>query len=412
MSMTSPMPLPVRRGRDCPFSPAEEFRALRSSEPVCRTWLPSGEPAWVITRYADVRRVLGDAETFSNTAAGQGPMPPPRPASGTIPPPQPGFFVAYDPPEHTRLRRMVSGEFTMRRLSRLRPYIESLVTEHLDAMQEAGPPADLVQAFALPIPASVICELLGVPQADRPEFHRMGVTLFDLATPPDRQAANFAAMRQYMTDLAAERRARPGGDLLGTLLSEHGAQLTDEELAGICNLLLIAGHETTAKMIALGTLLLLRHPDQLAAVRDRPDLADRATEELLRYLSVVHYGVVLTAVRDVTVGGRRIRAGDYVMCAFPSANRDEELTTEPDRLDVGRDPAPHLAFGYGAHHCLGASLARVELQVCYPALLGRFPDLRLAIPEEEVRFDTYSAVYGVHSLPVAWGPGSPPETQS
>jgi cytochrome P450 len=402
MSLTSEMPLPVRRGRHCPFGPAEEFRRLRSSEPVCLTALPSGEPAWVITRYADVRRVLGDTDTFSNTAAGQGPMPPPRPATGDLPPPQPGYFVAYDPPEHTRLRRMVSGEFSMRRLNRLRPYIESIVEEHLDAMQEAGPPADLVQAFAQPIPSSVICELLGVPYADRADFQHRSDLLFDLTTLPDRQADNFARMRDYMLDLAARRRARPGDDLLSMLLREHGDDLSDEELAGICNLLLVAGHETTTKMLALGMFLLLQHPEQLAALRDRPDLADAATEELLRYLAVVHYGVVLTAVRDVTIGDRRIRAGDYVMCAFPSANRDEELTPDPDRLDITREPVPHLAFGYGAHHCLGAPLARMELQVCYPALLRRFPGLRLAVAPEEVRFDTHSAVYGVQSLPITW----------
>ncbi|GAA2410455.1 cytochrome P450 [Actinomadura vinacea] len=402
MSLTPEMPLPVRRGRHCPFSPAEEFRALRSSEPVCRTTLPSGEPSWVITRYADVRRVLGDTGSFSNAAAGQGPMPPPRPANGEFPPPQPGFFVAYDPPEHTRLRRMVSGEFTMRRISRLRPYIESIVAERLDAMEAAGPPADLVQAFALPIPSSVICELLGVPYADRADFHRVGATLFDLTTPPDRQAGNFERMRRYMIDLAARRRADPGDDLLGMLLREHGADLSDEELAGICNLLLVAGHETTAKMIALGTMLLLEHPDQLAAMRDDPDLADRATEELLRYLSVVHYGFVLTATRDVTIQGRHIRAGDYVMCAFPSANRDEDLISDPERFDITRDPVQHLAFGYGAHHCVGASLARLELRVCYPALLNRFPNLQLAVPRDDIRFDTHSATYGVRSLPITW----------
>ncbi|GAA2720183.1 cytochrome P450 [Actinocorallia aurantiaca] len=402
MSMTSEMPLPVRRGGLCPFSPAEEFRALRSSEPVCRTTLPGGEPSWVITRYADVRRVLGDTASFSNIAAGQGPMPPPRPESREIPPPQEGFFVAYDPPEHTRLRRMVSSAFTMRRLSRLHSYVDSVVAEHLDAMEAAGPPVDLVQALALPLPSSVISELLGVPHADRAELHRIGAMLFDLTTPPAAQAANFDHVRAFMRDLIAHERAVPGDGLIGMLLREHGEDLSDGEMTGICSLLLVAGYETTAKMIALGVLLLLRHPEQLAILRDRPELTAGAVEEMLRYLSVVHYGFVLTATRDVTIQGCRIRAGDYVMCALPSANRDEALVPDPDRFDVTRRPVPHLAFGYGAHHCVGAALARIELRACLPALFGRFPDLHLAVDPEEVVFETHSAVYGVRSLPVAW----------
>ena len=398
------MPLPVRRGRSCPFSPAEEFHRLRVEEPVSRTTLPSGESAWVLARYADVRRVLSDPARFSNVAGGQGPMPPPRVDGEPVPPPQPGFFVAYDPPEHTRMRRMLSGAFATKRIDQLRPWVAAIVTEHLDAMERIEPPIDLMQAFAFPVPSLVICELLGVPYSDRADFQRRSDTFFNLARNEEEQAANLAEMNRYMKGLVTLHRTSPGDGVLGMLVREHGDELSDEELAGISNVLLSAGHETTSSMLGLSTLLLFQHPDQMTTLRENPGVVDNAVEELLRYLSVVHFGVVLTAMEDAAIGGKLIQAGDYVMTAFPSANRDTDLGDHLDRFEITRPCPSHVAFGYGIHHCLGASLARMELRIALPALLRRFPTLRLAVPFQNVLFRSHAAIHSLQTLPVTWGP--------
>lgn len=223
-----------------------------------------------------------------------------------------------------------------------------------------------------------------------------------MSRPLEERAAAGAESLAYMADLVARQRAEPGDDLLGMLVREHGGELTDQEMAGIGDLLLLAGHETTASMLGLGTALLLLNPDQLALLRDRPGSVDAAVEELLRYLTIVHSTVPRTARTDVVIGGQLIRAGDRVLCSLPAANRDGGLGGGMDRLDLTREPVPHLAFGYGAHYCLGAHLARMEMRTAFPALLQRFSSLRLAMPIEEVAFRASSPVYGLESLPVTW----------
>ncbi|MQA95385.1 MAG: cytochrome P450 [Streptosporangiales bacterium] len=388
----SETPLPLRREPSRPLDPADELLALHDTTPVARL---DGRrrSAWLVTRHDHAREVLADAERFSNRAPdGDG-----RP--GVI---DEGFMLGMDPPEHTRLRRMLTGAFTVRRVRTLEPQIAAIVRDHLDAMAAAGPPADLVQAFALPVPSLVICELLGVPYADRADFQRRSRTVVDFSADRETQAANAAEMRAYMTGLVAAARKASGDDLLGALIREHGDDLTDGELAGLGNLLLLAGHETTANMLGLGTLTLLRNPDQLAAVRDDPAAVDGAVEELLRYLSIVAFGVAKHVTRDLTFHGQAMRAGDPVIVSLPAANRDPALAEEPGSLDVARAAGPHVAFGYGVHHCLGAPLARAEMRIAFPALLRRFPGLRLAVPPERVRYRGASVVYGVEELPVAW----------
>jgi cytochrome P450 len=398
------VPLHMRRTS---FDPVDDIARRRTEAPVSLVEAPIGPvrfPAWLITRYEDVRRVLGDATHFSNSGrairthllAAVG-----AETAARIRVTGPSL-IGHDPPDHTWMRRLVTPKFTVKRMLALRPRIEAIVTEHLDAMADGGGPVDLVQAFALPVPSLVICELLGVPYADRAGFQRRSRTQVDLGLPLEERQAAFEESHAYMAGLVRGQRARPGDNLLGSLVREHGDDLPDEELIGLGSLLLLAGHETTANMLALGTLLLLRHPEQLALLRDDPGIVDRAVEELMRYLSIVHTGVIRTATRDVTIGGKPIKAGDAVVCSLPSANRDEAVVDDPDVLDLTRKPASHVAFGHGIHHCLGAPLARMEMRIAFPALLRRFPALRLAVPFEEIEYRSASVVYGVRSLPVTW----------
>jgi cytochrome P450 len=309
-----------------------------------------------------------------------------------------------DPPEHTRYRRMLTRYFTVRRMGELAPRIEQVVSEHLDAMERSGPPADLVPAFARPIPSLVICELLGVPYEDKAMFQRCTSTLLTLGASEDEIAAARDELWQYMLGLVAAKRRHPDGALLGTLIQtelEDGA-LTDERLAGIGQLLLAAGHETTANMLALGTYALLSYPDQLSALREEADLADSAVEELLRYLTIVQFGTVRVARQDVDFVGQRIRAGETVVASLAAADRDPVHFPEPDDLDLARPASQHVAFGHGIHQCLGQQLARVEMKVAYGALFRRFPRLRLAVRPDEVPMRDDMFIYGVHRLPVAW----------
>ncbi|MGW0591631.1 cytochrome P450 [Streptosporangium sp. NPDC002607] len=398
-----PVPLFVRRSSVCPLDPAEEFARLRAEEPVVRVTLSTGASAWMVTRYADARRVVADQWRFSSRAAVDGPIPPPEPPGG-FPPPRPGFFSTYAPREHARLRRMLNAEFGARRLRALRPRVEAVADERMAAMCRSGPGADLIADFALPVPARIFLELLGIPEPDREGLRRNADVLLDFTPRPLEQAVAFAELDTYLSAFVSRCRRDPGdGDgLVGRLISSYGADLSDAELAGIAAQLLLAGYATTAGTIGLGALLLLRHPGQAAALRAGSADVDRAVEEMLRHLSVVSFGKVFTAEEDVTVGGQEIRAGEYVLCSLPSANRDAVLGPDTDRFDITREPLPHLAFGHGARYCLGAELARLELRVCVPRLLNRFPGLRLDVPFEELRFTPMNAAYSLESLPVSW----------
>jgi cytochrome P450 len=393
------LPLHMRR---VGFDPAPELGAIREGEGVRKVRTPFGLEAWLVTRWADVREVLGDAGRFSNEWQGAFRVPGmPERSPEEIARLRAGNLLAFDPPAHTRLRRMLTPEFTGRRMQRLEPRVREIVDEHLDAMEQAGPPADLVADFALPVPSLVICELLGVPYEDRAEFQQRSARLLDLSAPMDERMRAQEEQRAYMGSLVARERVEPGEELLGTLVREHGHSVTTDELIGIANLLLIAGHETTSNMLGLGTLALMDHPDQLALVRDDPQAVGPAVEELLRWLSIVHSGTFKTATGPAEIAARPIAEGDLVMLSIPAANRDPALLADPERLDVRRGALGHVAFGHGVHHCLGAPLARMEMRIAFPALLQRFPDLRPAA--EDRRFRSFNVVYGMESLPVAWG---------
>jgi cytochrome P450 len=399
--VTAAPPLPVHMQRNG-FDPAPELAELREGEGITRIRTAFGMDAWIVTRFADVREVLSDPARFSNARLQDARRPPgfpplsPEERSRQIA----GNLLAADPPEHTRLRRMLTPEFTVRRMRTLEPRIRDIVDEHLDAMERHGPPADLVAEFALPVPSLVICELLGVPYADRAAFQERSNRQLDLRLPVEDRLRAGRESRAYMAELVARAQSDPGEDMLGMLVREHGDDLTTDELIGIASLLLIAGHETTANMLALGTLALLRHPDQLAIVRDEPERVDSAVEELLRWLTIVHTGTAKMATVDTEIAGQPIAAGDLVMCALPTANRDPELRADPDRLDVTRGGVGHVAFGHGIHHCLGAPLARMEMKIGFPALLRRFPGL--AEVPGTAEFRSFNIIYGMRSLQVTW----------
>ncbi|MEX2982664.1 cytochrome P450 [Streptomyces sp. C36] len=384
--------LPTARRPGCPFDPPAELTDARRHGPISRCTHPGGAPGWLVTGYDLVRSVLADPRFSSRKELM-------NMGDFEIPPAPPGEFVLMDDPQHRRYRKPLMGRFTVRRMRLLTERIEQITTDCLDAMEKAGPSADLVTAFAKPIPTIVICELLGVPYEDRGSFQEQIDTFMGGETSDEELIAAYTATQNYLAELVAAKRANPTDDILSELTD---SDLTDEELKGISLILLAAGFDTTANMLSLGTFALLRNPAQLAELRADPALADGAVEELLRYLSVAKQ-FWRTALEDVELGGQTIKAGTTVILSYNTANRDPERFTDPHTLDLRRQDGGHLAFGHGIHQCLGQQLARIEMRIAFRALFDRFPTLRLAVPAEEVGLRPETAdIYGVRSLPVTW----------
>ncbi|WP_182887080.1 cytochrome P450 [Microbispora sp. H10885] len=390
--------LPTARRPGCPFDPPKELIQAREHGPISRFPFPDGHQGWLITGYDLVRSVLADPR-FSSRRELMRHHPLVDYGDVEVPPAPPGEFLLMDEPQHGRYRRPLVGRFTVRRMRQLTERVERITADHLDAMEQAGPPADLVTAFARPIPSVVICELLGVPYEDRGRFQDQIDKFLGGEAGDEELIAAYTATQRYLAELVAAKRANPTDDVLSDLTD---SDLTDEELRGMALILLSAGFDTTANMLALGTFALLSHPAQLDAWRADPALTDRAVEELLRYLSVAKT-FMRTALEDVELGGRTIEAGTTVILSYNTANRDPERFADPHVLDLRRENGGHLAFGHGIHQCLGQQLARVEMRVAFPALLDRFPTLRLAVPAEEVGLRPETAdIFGVKSLPVTW----------
>ncbi|WP_410673079.1 cytochrome P450 [Amycolatopsis sp. cmx-4-68] len=390
--------LPTARPAGCPFDPPEDYATLRETAPTSPVRCPAGMDAWLVTRYSDVRAVLAD-RSMSSRGASSVHVHPDADLDEEV---SPGSIIQLDGAAHSRLRKKVIAEFTVRRVEAMRGYVQELVESHLDAMLARGSSADLVQDFALPIPSLVICELLGVPYADRSRFQRQSGLLVSTDATPEEGKQAYDELSGFLAELFTDKQRNPQDDLFSRLISRGGDDpLTMEELVVLGLSLLVAGHETTANMIALGTLVLLEHPAQRDVVLAAPE---RAVEELLRYLSVVQFGVLRYATEDVQVGSRSVKAGDWLVAALNSANRDEDLFPGGDKLDFHREsPRTHVAFGFGAHQCIGQQLARVELQEALTRLFRRVPDLRLAVPRESLAYKHNTLVYGVRELPVAWG---------
>ncbi|GAA0273798.1 cytochrome P450 [Streptomyces polychromogenes] len=393
----TPLPVTLPTGRPgCPFDPPAGLGELRERTPLVRMTYPDGHLGWLATGHATVRSIMGDPRFSSRYELMHNPFPG---AEGPIPPAPVGDMTGMDAPEHTRYRRLLMGRFTVRRMRRLTERVERITAEHLDSLERQGPGTDLVEAFARPVPALAICELLGVPYDDRARFQRHADTVMTMDATPEERYAAVAGLQEYMAGLVAAQRARPSDHLLGDLARD--GDLTDEELVGLGGFLLAAGLDTTANMIAHGTFALLVHPEQAEALRTDPDLAPQAVEELLRYLTVAHTSA-RSALEDVELDGQVIRAGETVTLSLEAADRDPARFHDPDVLDLRRKATGHLGFGHGIHQCLGQQLARVELTVALPALLRRFPTLRLAVPADEVPLRTDMNIYGVHRLPVTW----------
>ncbi|HWD79666.1 MAG TPA: cytochrome P450 [Kribbella sp.] len=392
---------PVRRPSGCPFDPAPEYAGYRRIETPAKVSTPAGVDAYVISRYDDVRTLLRDRRLSSR----------PAPSDHVVPDvdldreAESGSILQVDGAAHKRLRRMLATAVAAKRMEAMRPWIARIVDDRIVAMLAAGGPVDLVQEFALPIPSLVICELLGVPYADRDEFQERSAQLVRVDGWTDEIQRASDELNQYIVGLVLAKQAQRSDDLLSRLITrgeELGTPLTLEELVTVGVTLLIAGHETTANMIALSTLALLRNPAQLDLLRSDPSKVPGAVEELLRYLSVVHFGLFRHVTDELTIGSSTIRSGEYLIAALSSANRDETVFPDPDRLDLERQAAAHVAFGFGPHQCIGQQLARVELQEVFTRLFARIPTLRLAVPFDEIDYRENTLVYGVTALPVTW----------
>ncbi|MEV1240580.1 cytochrome P450 [Nonomuraea sp. NPDC049750] len=388
--------LPTERRAGHPLDPPTGLAELREQRPLSRLAYPDGHEGWLVTSHALVRAVLADSRFSVRAELRHMPI---SGAPDSDQPPPPGMFGGMDAPDHTRYRNLLTGKFTVRRMRQLSERVTRITEAHLAAMERQIGPVDLVTALTQPVPAQMICELLGVPYQDRARFQQHALDLFRLNAPPEELAAAYGAVHAFVQELVAAKRTTPTDDLLSDLTE---TDLTDEELVNIGFSLLGAGMDTTANMLALGVFALLVHPDQLAALRANPGIADRAVEELLRYASIIPF-TIRTALTDVELNGEVIKAGETVTISVPAANRDPAHFADPDTLDLLRSTSGHVAFGHGVHQCLGQQLARVELQVALPALVTRFPDLRLAVPVQDVALRTDMLIYGVHALPVVWG---------
>ncbi|MFW6076644.1 MAG: cytochrome P450 [Hyphomicrobiales bacterium] len=394
---------PMRR--ISPLDPPPPYAAIRAEGGIARASLWNGTTTWLVTRHEDVRAVLADSETFSTVAHRPGyPMMAPGRAEVLLN--ERPTFNRLDPPEHTPLRRMLTREFSVKRIQEMRPFLEDTVDRLLEAMERAGPPADLVTALALPLPTMVISHMLGIPYEDHEFFQERTSTKLNLETGP---GVSLAAQRDVLAYLDRLMRSKAEADpipddLLGRLMKDHvlTGNLSHEDAVQMAEMVIVAGHETTANMITLGTIILQRNPDQLELLRRDRSLMGSAIEEMLRFLTITHFNGARVAVKDTVLCGQEIKAGEGVWALLPAANRDEKVFPAPDQFDITRGAHHHVAFGFGVHQCLGQSLARLELDIVFNRMLDRFPGLELAIPFDDIPFKHDSFVFGVKCLPVAW----------
>ncbi|MGB8390324.1 cytochrome P450 [Mycobacterium sp.] len=395
---------PMERVSSCPFAPPPGVLALNDTKPVSRVKIWDGSTPWLITGYAEARALFSDSRVsvddrrpgFPHWNEGMLAMVDKRPRS----------VFTTDAEEHTRFRRMLSKPFTFKRVEDLRPAIQQITDEHIDAMLAGPQPADVVAALALPVPSLVISQLLGVPYEDA-EFFQQHATigLARYATGED-NVKGARELGKYLARLVEAKMENPAEDAVSDLAERVKAGEIDvREAAQMGTGLLIAGHETTANMIGLGVLALLEHPDQLTVIRDAedPGVIANAVEELLRYLSIIQNGQRRVALEDIEIGDETIRAGEGIIIDLAPANWDPKVFKEPDRLYLhGNNAAQNIAFGYGRHQCVGQQLARAELQIVFTTLFRRIPTLSLAIPIEDIPFKHDRLAYGVYELPVAW----------
>ena len=371
---------------------------LRAEHPVAQVIMPGGTPAWLVTGYTQARAALTDPRLVKLP---KGWRPPPDSLLASLD----LHMLNLDPPDHERLRKLVNKAFTARRVEELRPRIAAIAAGLLDDMSTRRE-VDLLASFAFPLPITVICELLGVPVADRDQFRAWSATIVTDTVAPEVFQDHATAMTGYFRRLMAARRREPADDLLSALISarDEGDRLSENELLSMAFLLLVAGHETTVNLIASGTLALLLNPGELARLRADPSLLGGAVEELLRYVNPVNNATFRFAGEPLEIDGVAIGAGEVVLVSLSGANRDPSRYADPDRLDLGRDSGGHVAFGHGIHYCLGAPLARLEAEIAFGALLDRFGEITLAVPPDGLRWRPSTLIHGLESLPVRLAP--------
>ncbi|MGW1892759.1 cytochrome P450 [Streptomyces sp. NPDC002004] len=385
--------------RTCPFHPPTAYEPLRDARPLARVTLFDGRPVWAVTGHEAARELLADPRLSTDRSNDAFPKPSERFAAIRD---RRVALLGVDDPEHAQQRRMLIPHFTLKRITSLRPHIQEIVDRLLDELVAQGPPADLVGNFALPVPSMVICALLGVPYADHEFFELQSRRLLRGPRAADVEDAR-DQLDAYLGALIDRKRENPGDGLLDDLVREQYEQgaLDREELLSLATILLVAGHETTANMISLGTFTLLRHPEQLAELRADPGRMPGAVEELLRFLSIAD-GMLRVAKEDIEIAGSTIRAGDGVVFSTSLINRDDGAYPAPDSLDWDRPARHHLAFGFGVHQCLGQNLARAELDIALRSLFARLPQLRLAAPADKIPFKPGDTLQGMIELPVTW----------
>ncbi|MFG3702165.1 cytochrome P450 [Micromonospora sp. NPDC047620] len=399
MSMPAEAPaFPI--GRQCPYRPSQGYAEFRREGPLSRVRLYDGREAWLITGYREARALLADRRVSINPRVDGFPALSAEMAELE----NTGYtdvLIGVDPPVHTRQRTMLIPSFSVRRMNALRPAIQDIVDQRIDAMLAAGPPADLVAAFALPVPSMAVCVLLGVPYEDRDAFEGPARSLFD--ADPEQAADAMTALSDYFGQLIRDKETNPGTGLLDDLIAGQvrKGSLSREELVRYAMLMLIAGQDTTANVISLGTLALLEHPDQFAKLRDSPNLAPGAVEEIMRYVSLIE-AISRVALEDIEISGYHIKAGEGLLIGAAAANFSTALVSTPEQLDVTRSPRHHLGFGFGVHQCIGQNLARIELELAFRTLTRRIPGLQLAVPASEIRTSVTGPMERLTTLPVTW----------
>jgi cytochrome P450 len=391
--------------RDHPLDPAPEYRQSRDRAPFTLVRLWDGKLAWLATRYEDVQQILSDTR-FSQVPSRPGYPFPSESRARLLMTEQPPLNQ-MDPPEHTKFRRMFSRMFTVQKIGLMRPRVQAMVDSLIDDMLAVGSPTDFYSRVALPLPSWVIAELLGIPHEDHEFFQKIARTRFFHDGDPNAPLVAGKQIWDYLDRLIAKKEADPGAgdDVISRLVIDQilPGNLSHNDAIVHVRQLLLAGHDTTANMIALGALTLFEHPDQLEMLKANPGLVPGAVEEMLRYLTIAQFNSGRVALEDVEVNGHLIKAGDGVVASLAAANRDPGVFEHPDMFDITRDASPQIAFAYGVHQCIGQPLARLELQTMFTTLFSRVPTLRLAVPFETVEFTGNSTQsYGVHALPVAW----------
>ncbi|MET9418718.1 cytochrome P450 [Streptomyces klenkii] len=385
--------------RTCPYQPSQAYTDWRGERPLTQVTLFDGRPAWLVTGHAEGRAMLVDPRLSADWGHPVFPVVVQRTEGrGGLSFP----LIGVDDPVHARQRRMLIPSFGVKRMNAIRPMIQELVDQLLDDMLAKGPTADLVSAFALPVPSIAICELLGVPYSDHDFFEERSRNFVGAKTSAEADAA-FGELYAYLHGLVGKKQAAPGDGLLDELIArqlEEG-ELDHNEVVMIALVLLLAGHETTVNAISLGALTLLQHPDQLEVLRRDPEAVTGAVEELLRFTSVSDY-MVRMAKEDIELGGETIKAGDAVLISISLMNRDGKAYEDPDTLDVRRKARHHVGFGHGIHQCLGQNLARIEIEIALGSLIARIPGLRLAVPVDQVPIKAGHDAQGPVELPVTW----------